>query len=416
MPQLYADVVAAEVEAVTPLLTGFFDMEGGLYTEFDKVQVINQSGRNNRMPIMLRPGGKALAVDLNNGSLGAGGGPTFDFTAMSPVDFSYNIAWSLKVKYTTDSDKKAVVNVVQKTIAEGVKEARLRIDKYLQTAGTGILATIASGGGSTTWTCNTGSFKNRLVRFGDQVSAYAANQLTLRGQANVTGIDYQAGTITVDADPGTSNTDVVCVGGLTALPPVWIYGLPYNHNNSNSGTFLGWNRANYPEVRTPTVNANSAQLTPDLLNQLLVLIDGELGEDVFDTGKWFWYTHPKQHYALVQFMTMISEISLPMGGSGNGQVDLGHTRRKNRVFGGIRIKTSINAAQDRVDLIDGSNWVRAVYKEIGWETFSDGKTVRPVPGTNTYLAQEISYMTCSHQFAIKNPRRGGYISSLLVPV
>ena len=60
MAQAYADVAAAQVEAVSPLLTGFWDEEDSLYTKFEKVPSQSQSGRAMRIPIELRPGAVAV--------------------------------------------------------------------------------------------------------------------------------------------------------------------------------------------------------------------------------------------------------------------------------------------------------------------------------------------------------------------
>lgn len=408
----YADAVAPQLEVVEDLLTGFFDEAKSLYNEFKKVKSSEVSGRNNRMPILLRPGGGGGKVDLDNGNLGAGGAPKFDYTAMTPVDFTYNIAWSLKSKFTTDSTAKSVVDVVQLTIAESIKEQQVRIDKHLHTSGTGILAQISSGGGTTTWVMSASStypFGAYLLRPGMPVSVFAVGQGTLRGSAVIVTVDRQSATVTVDSDPSTSNTDVVCVDGLSVAANTWTYGIPYWNNNSTAGSYLGWTRSSYPEVRTPTVNANGAALTPDLINELLAYVDSELGEEVTNTGDYFWYLNPKRHYDLTQYLTMISEVELS---GDNGQIDAGHSRKKNRKFSGIRIVTSPNADPTRLDLIDKDNVQRVVYREPGWLK-SGGQTIHLVPNTSSsYNATEISYLIVSQQFAAKNPRRGGFISAL----
>lgn len=410
MPQSYNDVVAAQIENVTPLLTGMFDQAKTLYSRFQKIMVSEQSGRNNRMPMLLRPGGMPQRVDLDNGTLGLGSGPKFDYTAMSPVDFTYNIAWSLKSKFTTDSTKKAVVDTVQITIAEALKEAQVNIDKYLQSSGTGLLAT-ATGYGTGTYTC-ANAWGVQLLRYGIPVTVWVdSTQAALQnaGYDVIDAIDYQAKTFHIATGlAGGTSGNVIGPGNLPASSPVWIYGIPYNHNNSTSGSFLGWTRSDYPEVRTPTVNANNGALTPDLLNTGLAYLDAALGEDVTDTGDWFWYTNPKLHYNLIQYMTMISEISLS---GDNKQIDAGYSRKTQRKFAGFPIVTSINADPTRVDFFDAKNWIRAVYKDIGWLRLG-GSTVVPVPNSTSYNATEISFLTCSHQFAIRNPRRGMYISNL----
>ena len=106
---------------------------------------------------------------------------------------------------------------------------------------------------------------------------------------------------------------------------------------------------------------------------------------------------------------MISEISL---GGDNKQIDVGFSRKTQRKFAGFPIVTNINADPTRVDFIDAKNWIRAVYKDVGWLKLG-GSTVLPVPNSTSYDATEISFLTCAHQFAIRNPRRGLYVSALV---
>lgn len=416
-PQAYADVAAVQIEAITPLLTGFFDEEQGLYEKFEKIQSKSQSGRSIRMPIEIRPGGSMRAVNIDNGPLGTGTAPKYDYTLMSPVDSVFALSWSLKSKFTTDSDAKAVVDTVQRTIASGIAEAKIHVDKHLNATAAGVLATSTAysdggGAGQSVVTCNN-ALGVRLIRFGDPLSFYtSAAQTTYHGTATVVGIDYQAKTVTLDVQNATSgfvSGDVLCVGGLTATPPTWLYNVSYHHNNSASGYWLSWDRSKYPETRTPTFAGGGNAFTVEAANALLAYLDGELGEDVTTTGNWGWYMNPKTHFSLVQIMTMISEIELS---GDNAQVDLAFSRKKQRKLCGFPITTSINADPTRVDFFDYKNWLRGVYKELAFQRLG-GSTVLPVPNGTSYDASEISYLLWSQQIAMKNPRRGAYVSNLI---
>jgi hypothetical protein len=415
MAQVSADVVATQIEAVTPLLTGMFDYSQRLFSSFQKIMVSEQSYRASRMPTLLRPGGVSNAANFDGGAMGVGSGPKFDFTAMSPVEHTYNIAWTFKTKFGTDSSKKAVVDTVQLTIAEGIKEMRVRIDKYLNLPNSyGTLGT-ATAYGTNVYTFATGGVRTKPFRAGDKVQVQQGT--TSLGTHFITSIDPLANTVTLATTPsGTPAAgDLLIVNGLVPTDAeathVWYYPLSYSHNNSTAGSFLGWTRSSYPEVRTPTVAANSSPLTPDLLNTLLANLDNALGEDVTETGDWSWYMHPFLQYNLVQYLTMISEITLPMGGE-NKQVDSGHSRKKNRRFCDIAIKTDINADETRVDLFDFKNWIRAVTKDVGWLKIN-GQTVATVPNSTSYDFTEMSVLAVAQNFAIRNPRRGGYISGLV---
>lgn len=230
MPQSYADVAAVQVEAVSPLLTGFFDEEDSLFSKFEKVPSQSQSGRAMRIPVELRPGGKFGYANLDNGDLGTGSGPVFDYAAMTPVDSKLVLSWSLKNKFTTDSESKAIVDTVQRTIASGIKESKIYVDKTLQTTGTGILATITAHVSAPTYSCAGNGFGVRLLRFNQPVSIYDATQAALRGEVYVAGIDYKNETVTLSSTlaGAITTTDKICVSGLTATPPSYIFGLPLN--------------------------------------------------------------------------------------------------------------------------------------------------------------------------------------------
>ena len=415
MAQSYADVAAVQVEAVSPLLTGFFDEEDSLFSKFEKVPAQPQSGRAMRIPVELLPGGKFGYANLDNGDLGPGSGPTFDYAAMTPVDSKLVLSWSLKNKFTTDSESKAIVDTVQRTIASGISESKIYVDKTLQTTGTGILATITAKGSAPTYSCVGNGFGVRLLRAGMPLSVYDSTQSACRGEVYVVGSpDYKNETVTLSSTLSAAIDvgDKLCVSGLTATPPSYIFGLPYHHNASTVGTWLSWTRANYTQVITPNVAAGTTNLTIEYIHKLMALMEGELG-DVFESGDWTWYMHPKQHFQLIQLMTQIAEIHLPMGG-GNGEVDLAFNRKQQRMLAAVPVMTSINADQTRLDLLDLQNWMRSTYKDLGFLSLG-GKTVLPVPNSASYNATEMSVLAWSQQFACKNPRRGGYISGLVAP-
>ena len=101
--------------------------------------------------------------------------------------------------------------------------------------------------------------------------------------------------------------------------------------------------------------------------------------------------------ALEAFTTSLKEINTAYG-----------------LLASIPVMTSINADNSRIDLIDLQNWMRATYKDLGFLSLG-GRTVLPKVGSSTYTFAEQSILGWAHQFACKNPRRGGYISGLTVP-
>ena len=81
------------------------------------------------------------------------------------------------------------------------------------------------------------------------------------------------------------------VAGVAATTPVFWYGIPYFHNTSTSGTYLGINRTqNY--VVANGVAAGGAPLSLPMLRASLSRVEQSLGTDALKTQ--VWHAHPSQ--------------------------------------------------------------------------------------------------------------------------
>ena len=289
------------------------------------------------------------------------------------------------------------------------------------------LVSATTNGSNTVYTC-AAPFGSQLIRVGQTVQfSTNSSTYTYRGSAPVVAVDYANATFSVLTTNVPTSTPITSdfvfpeglfavapgTAGIVALPS-FIYGLPYHHNDATTGTWLTLNRPDFPELVTPSVNANSGSLTTTQPQVLLAKIEMALGQQALDGAKLFWYLHPKQHVAYVQLAQLISEVTLGSNGN-NGAVDVLHSRKDMRKMCGIEVFPSINADPTRIDLIDGNNWIRGTYLDTQVMTMA-GMTKLPVYGaTGGFGGAELFYIGQASNFATKNPRKGGYIKSLAVP-
>jgi hypothetical protein len=372
------------------------------------------SSRAMRLPLQVNPGGKAGSYNADGGDLGRGSGTAYDVATVSPVFYRFAVEITKLVEYASNAREKAIENAAKKEVVNGMKQFRAFLDKLVQTAGNGVLGSIATGGISgTTFTMNVPPGA-ALVYVGQTIQIYDSTLTTNRGTANVVAADpITAQTITVDVVPtGTVVGDLIVHDGLSGAQPVSLFGVPYHQNNATTGTWLNLNRATYPvQLATPRVNAGNAALTPANVRLAINKVRKSLG--INQVGKLIAYTSVEQEHAWENLGISISQI-IKEGGSGNGNdLDLLFTGRK--TMSGVPIKSSVNANQTRVDFLDLSHWGRAVMKDIDFFEIG-GQTVFPIYGASGGLsASYIFYFDTGFQLWDDSPRSGAYIDSLARP-
>lgn len=373
------------------------------------------SSRAMRLPLQVNPGGKAGSYNADGGDLGRGSGTAYDVATISPVFYRFAVEITKLVEYASNAREKAVENAAKKEVANGMKQFRAFLDKLMQTAGNGVLGSIATGGiTGTTFTMNVPSGA-ALVYVGQTIQVYDSTLTTNRGTANVVACDpITAQTITVDVVPtGTVVGDLLVHDGLSGAQPVSLFGIKYHQNNATTGTWMNLNRATYPtQLATPRVNAGNAALTPANVRLAINKVRKSLG--INQVGKLIAYTSVEQEHAWENLGISISQIIKEGGAtSGNGDLDLLFTGRK--TMSGVPIKSSVNADQTRVDFLDLSHWGRAVMKDIDFFEIG-GQTVFPIYGASGGLAASyIFYFDTGFQVFDDSPRSGAYIDALARP-
>jgi hypothetical protein len=404
-----SQTVALQLENVRPKLPVLYERDDTFFSLIQKRNVERVSTRNARIPLQVQPGGNFGSASLDGGDLGRGSGTVYDFAQLTPIGLRLAVEITKLVEYATNASDKAVEDAAKRNVADAMKQFRRDIDAALQTAGNGVLGTVSSISGTTITLTNT-PFGARLVRENQRIQVYDTTITTNRGAATIQSKQWTLGaaqTITVDALPGgTIATDVIVVDGVSGASPTFIYGIPYHHSTSTSGTWLNISRSN-PYVVANGVNANSAALTLPPIRLAFNQVRQALGID--NLGNLVWHGHPAQVAAYEELGFVISEIEK---GGANQDLDL---LFKNKTMGGVRIKENVHADTTRLDLMNLETWGRVEWIPIDFFEIG-GNTVFPVYGASGGLAAAyLFYLVTGIQFFVDNPRAVSSVTSLALP-
>jgi hypothetical protein len=406
-------VVATELERVLPKIQKLFESDDLFFSHIQKRNVEKISNRQMRIPLEIRPGGSFQYFNPDGGDLGRGGGPTYEKAVLNSVFLSENIEYTKLTQWSTDSDRKAIVNAVRRLTAGAMDELRRQLDSQLMQAGDGAVGTISAvtaGAGFDTYTLGTDGFGARLVRFGQTLQVYDATLTTLRGTGVVTGWDVQNKQIQLTPNiTGAIATDVLVVQGITSptsLPA--IYGVPYHHSNASTGTWLGLPRSTTPEIRSNGINALGAPLSLPLPRLAMNNIGNRLG--INNTYKPEAWMHPAQAAAYEEMGQLV--MSIQKTGKNQG-VDLYFNG--DMQMAGADVRTSFNWNPTRIDFIVDEVWGRGETLPLGFYT-TDGRRIFEIRGPSGGVATaEIFYMVIGTQFFVTNPAATSYIYNLAVP-
>lgn len=415
MAQTESQVVAAELERVDPKVPVLFERDAMFYANVEKRPVEKVSSRDMRIPLEIRPGGLAGYFDPAGGDLGRGEGPSFEKAVISTVSFKYAVEWHKKTQWSTDDSRKSVVDSVKHLLANSMKEFRRFVDCQLMTSGDGILATITvvSGTGPYTLTMSsTDGYGTRLLRIGHKVNVYsstAAVDRTTGDERVITMIDHENKIVTLTGGPiaGITAGDKIVASGLSGANPVGIYGVGYHHNNASTGTWLGLDRATYPEVRANRINA-AGSLAVGHARRALNKIGERLGmENGLKLKAWM---NPCQAQAYEELGQLVSVIN--KGPSPTEKMDLYFDIQQ---IAGVPIKKHFSWNKTRIDFVVDEVWGRAEMKPSGFYE-EEGRRLFEVRGSSGGVAAAtLFYLVASFNTFVNQPPGLSYIDALTIP-
>lgn len=413
MAVVESQVQALELERVIPKIRVLFERDDKFYSNVKKRDVEKISNRQMRIPLEVRPGGAFQYFDANGGDLGRGGGPQWDKAVLTSVFVSENIEYTKLTEWATDDARKAIVSSVRRLTATALDELRRQLDAQLMQDGRGVIGVITTAtpsAGVDTYVCTTDGFGVRLMRYGQTVQVFDTNLTTLRGSGVVTFWDVENSTVKVTpAITGATTGDKLVTNGITS-PTSYpgLFGVPYHHSNASTGTWLGFDRATTPEIRSNRVNANSNPLTLPLPRLAINKIGNRVGIDNnFKLDAWM---HPAQQQAYEQIGQLVSIIQKVAKEEG-----LNMYFGDNMQMAGAQVKTSFNWDKTRIDFVNNDVWGRGEILPIGFYT-TDGRKIFEIRGASGGVATaDIFYMVVGMQTFVSNPAATAYIDTLAVP-
>lgn len=405
-------VVALELEKVVPDVRTLFERDDMFYATIKSKNVTKISYRQMRVPLKLRPGGSFQYIDPNGGDLGRGGGATWDKAVVQSVFVSQNTEYTKLTQWATDSPDKSIKNAVREYVADALDECRRQLDSQMMQSGTGqigIITTVTAGAGFDTYDMNN-VVGARLVRFGQTVQVFDTTLATLRGSGVVTFYDIENNQIQVTPNvAGAVATDVLVTAGISSPASMpGIYGVPYHHSNSSTGTWLGFSRANTPEIRANRVNAAGSAFSLPFPRLAINKIGNRVGiKNSFNPKAW---QHPCQKQAYEDVGQAVSFTDK----QGSKPNDLNMYYDKMTMAGATTME-SYSWPKDRIDFVSDDVWGRGETLPIGFYK-TDGRNIFEIRGASGGVATaEIFYMTWGGQFFVNNPAGCAYIDNLAIP-
>jgi hypothetical protein len=412
MAVVEAQVTALELERVLPKVRTLFERDDKFYANIKKRDVEVISSRQMRIPLELRPGGSFGYFDPNGSDLGRGGGPTWDKAVLTSVFMVEAIEYTKLTQWSTDNDRKAITNAVRRLVATALDELRRQLDSQLMQPGTGQIGTITTpttSGGVDTYVLDS-EYGARLMRFGQTIQVFDATMATLRGSGVITQWDVANTTIQVTpAIAGVVATDVIITNGITSplsLPA--LYGVPYHHSNASTGTWLGFNRATTPEIRSNRVNGNNLALSLPLARLAMNKIGDRVGIDnSFRPNAWMHPCQVQAYESIGQAVIMINK--------GAKEEGLNMYYNDNMQMAGANIKQSFNWSKKRIDFVSDEVWGRGEILPIGFYK-TDGRNIFEIRAASGGVAtSDIFYMVNGMQVFVNNPAATAYIDNLAIP-
>jgi hypothetical protein len=109
--------VALQLEKVRDKLPLLYERNDILLTMIhQRGDVERVSSRNMRLPLQIRPGGKAGLANMDGGDLGRGSGTVYDVAQVTPIFFRHAVEITKLVEYASNAPEKAVENAAKREV------------------------------------------------------------------------------------------------------------------------------------------------------------------------------------------------------------------------------------------------------------------------------------------------------------
>lgn len=413
-----SDYLYEASEVVRQKLPEFYAKKWNRATDLVKKGEVEQVGeRDYRIPFKLQAGGRVGTYDNNMGDMGRGTAAKGDVFVASYFSLRLNFELSKLATKATKNKKLAIKNAFKDAMADAMPEFMLYLDKFFHSDGTAVIA-VATGhaldGGKSVYTLAT-DFGTQRLRRGQYVTVYdnaLANALS-SATLYIEKIDYKARKIKLSgAVAGAGNDDKVCFEGVSGASPAGLKGLYYYVSAATSGTTLGVNRANVPEIISSSADATAGltvehgiYLHDQMLERFGELMDGVVGLSGTSARATVW----SNVMALQQF-------DISGGNSIKDRLPEG-LKAKSFPFAGVPHIVDIHQDKTRLDWIIPSTWGRAELAPVDFfELDGSGQRFFHIAGTSGGPAAGVWFgLTADVDFYCTHPGAQGVISGIPLP-
>ena len=385
------------------------------------------SGKSCRIPMKMNPGAESRFFDADGGDFGRGSGPDYKEAKFTVREVMTATEFTLKVDWETERKEQAVIQAANDAMMDTAKEHARFINYCLIRDDLGRIGKISAVGAKTdtntrqvlTFKSSTDGFGVRGIRVKDTYHVYSLNAGALgtdKGTIRCVSVDVNGGTAKFDITGLTTDAavnDVAVLDGLASGDnpgdPNTFLGTQYHADDADTGTWLGINRADFPQIRANAVDC-SGGFTWSAARLAMNKIGNRLGKNAV-IGGGSWWCH-KSFVDLYESMIQeVIQINMPAGkGPVKGTTDPFFNQSS---MAGKPLRWLYEWDRSRVDFQPEGNLIKALIKPTHFIKNEGGKRLFWVVSTDGgRKASKVAYMCSMFQTVAQNPAKMAFLKDL----
>jgi hypothetical protein len=410
-----AQALASEQEWVRPELEDLALSSSILWKRFGKnTQVKPVSDRPSRIPTMPSRGGKPRVGSMNGADMGIGSGPTQVPGQLTTVCYIHAFSYTAQAEYATDSDEKAIENFATLTRSIAPKAFADFLDIQCQGSGNNeidtIVATVTEGGLIVGVTVTNANFF-----LDDQdIDIWTAVGGTYVATVTVESSDIQSNTIWFTqalAAGAVSAGQGLFVSGAAAQANTGLAALRSYQVATNTGNWMGVNRADWPGKYVCQNYAANGALTPQIVRTIEAQIELAKGDDAAEED-YIAHSTPNENLAWEQNALLVQHIDMAML-KGDESVDM-LKRKRPQQMGGHENVINPRALPGYIDFLKLKNWFRIETKPVDFYDVA-GQTLFPIYGqSGGLMSAMVFYMVWEGQLGAVQTRENAFINGITI--
>jgi hypothetical protein len=409
-----AQALASEQEWVRPELEDLALSSSILWKRFGKnTQVKPVSDRPSRIPTMPSRGGKPRVGSMNGADMGIGSGPTQVPGQLTTVCYIHAFSYTAQAEYATDSDEKAIENFATLTRSIAPKAFADFLDIQLQGSGNNEIDTIASTVTESGVIVGVVCTNNANFFLDDQdIDIWTAVGGTFVVTVTVQSSDVTANTLwfTQSLPAGTiSAGQGLFVSGAAAQSNTGLAGLRSYQVATNTGNWMGVNRADWPGKYTCQDYAANGALTPQIVRTIEAQIELKKGEEAAEED-YIAHSTPNENLAWEQNALLVQHIDMALL-KGDESVNMLQRKRPEQMGGHVNL-INPRALPGYIDFIKLKNCFRIETKPVDFYDVA-GQTLFPIYGqSGGLMSAMVFYLVWEGQVGMVQTIENAYISGI----